>query len=60
MQPQQQQRQAQRPRPEPPTLEEIAGIAARRIIRDAGVPDTVNNWRALQRAAFDALHRIDA
>lgn len=70
MQPQQQQQRRpfarrratapRQPRPEPPTLEELAGVAARRIIRDTGTPDTVENWRALQHAAFEALSNITA
>jgi len=39
-------------------LDELAGQAARRIIRDTGIPDSVENWRALQHAAFEALVNI--
>jgi hypothetical protein len=67
MQPHQQQRRPfarrpatapRQPRPEPPTLDELAGQAARRIIRDAGLPDTVENWRSLREAALAGLEEL--
>jgi hypothetical protein len=53
-------RQQRQPRPEPPSLEEIAGVAARRIIRDTGTPDTVENWRAIKAAALVVLEGLTA
>lgn len=34
-----------------PSLDQLAGAAARRIIRSTGIEDTTQNWRAL-KAAF--------